>query len=305
MASLKGMDHELHDVQNCQPARQKLGTLPQVASLHSVYVCIPGPLDTASVESSESLSDHVPCESGKDDMGTTTCDTHVFSVLKNRLRQDCQALALTNTDGRLTMTLLIRALARTITSVLRRGSWRTAFWDLGLTGVKACLSDRVLEKIQTTGRPCVASMLPTFAELQAVFPARSVLPIDDIFGWFIAANNATARVPPVVVAAVAQHTVAAVDPLRLWVGRTRSSSSLAAAEPEPEAPAWPASEMTSAAPMGSATAAPSGASRAPVAALAAASSAVVLSATAAVTEAVADAAPARPVNPPDAAAVEP
>ena len=156
-----------------------------------------------------------------------------------------------------------------------------------------------------TGRPCIASMLPTFAELQAVFPARSVLPIDDIFGWFIAANNATARVPPVVVAAVAQHTVAAVDPLRLWVGRTCSSSSLAAAEPEPKAPAWPASEMTSAAPMGSATAAPSGASRAPVAALAAASSAVVLSATAAVTEAVADAAPARAVNPPDAAAVKP
>ena len=91
------------------------------------------------------------------------------------------------------MTLLVRALGQTVSTVLRGRSWRNAFWDLGLTGVQACLSETVLEKIQLTERPCVASMLPTLAELQAVFPARSVLPIDDIFGWFMPAAAATAH----------------------------------------------------------------------------------------------------------------
>ena len=176
------------------------------------------------------------------------CDTHVFSVLKTTLRRECQTLALTQSNGRLTMTLLFRALTRTITTVLRGVSWRTAFWDLGLTGVQTAVSDRVLSKLHTRGRPCVANTLPTLQELQAVFPVRSVLPIDDIFGWFTAASDAPARVRPVVAAAASHHEHAAVDPLRPWAGRTRSAASLAARAPEPEAPACPRPEMTLAAP---------------------------------------------------------
>ena len=177
------------------------------------------------------------------------CDTHVFAMLKNTLRRECQALALTQTDGRLTMTLLIRALTRTITAVLRAASWRSAFEDLGLTGVQTGVSDRVLQKVRMRDRPCVASDLPTLAELQAVFPTRSILPIDDMFGWFCAAGDAAADGHPVVPAAAYQPDLAAVNPLRPWAGRTRSSSSLPPPAPEPPPPAWPPSETTSAAPL--------------------------------------------------------
>ena len=167
------------------------------------------------------------------------CDTHLFAALKRTLRFECQVLVLTTTDGRLTMTLLVRALARCISQVLRNTSWRTAFWDVGLTGVQACLSDRVLDKITLKYRPRISSSLPTLEELQAVFPARIVLPIDDIFRWF---TQPAQRVAPVHVAVLAQNVVpAAHDPHRPWAGRLRSSSSLALPDgealPSPPCPA--------------------------------------------------------------------
>ena len=178
------------------------------------------------------------------------CDTHVFSVLKNTLRRECQVLALTQPNGRTSMSLLFRALARTISLVLRGVSWRCAFQDLGLTGVQAAVSDRVLGKLQLGSRPTVASELPTLQELQAIFPARSILPIDDIFGWFTFSANTPVREQSVAAAAAAvSHDHAAVDPLRPWFGRTRSSSSQPPPASQPAPLACPLPAMSSTAPM--------------------------------------------------------
>ena len=58
------------------------------------------------------------------------CDTHLFALLKDILRHECQLKTLSTTDGRLTMSLLIQALARCITLKLRDQSWGRAFRDL-------------------------------------------------------------------------------------------------------------------------------------------------------------------------------
>ena len=176
------------------------------------------------------------------------CDTHVFATLKTTLRRECQALALLQPDGRVTMTLLIEALSRTIAKVFRATSWHSAFADLGLTGVQTNVSDRVLTKVGLQGRPCVAAALPTLEELQSVFPARCILPIDDIFGWFWVADGSAAHEASVTHAASSLASPAAVDPLRPWAGRTRSTASLPASAPDSTPPAWPPSRTTSAAP---------------------------------------------------------
>ena len=36
-----------------------------------------------------------------------------------------------------------------MTVLLRGVSWRTAFWDIGLTAAQACLSERMLEELDT------------------------------------------------------------------------------------------------------------------------------------------------------------
>ena len=80
-------------------------------------------------------------------------DTDVFRVLQDILRRECQRLALPQQDERLTWSLLLQRLARTIPSDLSGASWRSAFWDISLNGVQATVSDRVLEKLQLRGRP--------------------------------------------------------------------------------------------------------------------------------------------------------
>ena len=177
------------------------------------------------------------------------CDTHVFAVLKDTLRHECQLRMLSSSDGRLTMTLLIQALARSIALVLRGVSWRSSFWDLGLTGVQATLSERVLEKLELQSRPRVPNTLPTLAELQCVFPARAVLPLDEIFGWFTWVPDDRAEIGPAAPVPRAVHVTHL--PGGVWTGRLRSSSSLALGDPAPahHPPAWPAPGMSSTAPV--------------------------------------------------------
>ena len=176
------------------------------------------------------------------------CDTHVFSILKDVLRRHCQRLTLASADGRLSMTLLCQALARTIAEVLRGRSWRSAFWDLGLTGVQVAVSERVLGKLAMQSRPQVSSALPTLSELQCVYPNRYILPIDEIFGWFTYVPDVPARAVPAAARAAAAAAHAPLAAKSPWAGRLRSSSSLALPDPAPDTlpKACPPPEMSSA-----------------------------------------------------------
>ena len=171
-------------------------------------------------------------------------DTHVLSTLKDTRRHECQVRCLAAPDGALTLGLLVQSLVATMEDVLNGRSWGSALWELGLTGVKAAVSDRVLEKLDLAQRPCLSSALPTLQELQGVFPARTILPIDAIFGWFLL--EARGHVTP---ASSSAHTADAPDIAEhppAWHGRLRSSSSLAVAgaAARPPLPAWPPPVMS-------------------------------------------------------------
>ena len=190
------------------------------------------------------------------------CDSHVFAVLKNTLQHECQSLVLKTVDGRLTMSLLFQALARSILVVLRNRSWRTAFWDVGLTGTQAAVSDHVLAKLGLHGRPRVDDELPSLQELQAVFPGRVILPIVEIFEWFTFSPAASPIPRPASAHVVlAMQSRAAHHPL---VGRLSSSSALdldsaphaasaapcPAMMPKPNPPRPPPATLPSAVPRG-------------------------------------------------------
>lgn len=102
------------------------------------------------------------------------CATHVFAQLKNTLCHECPMRTVASANGHLTMTMLLQALAATISLVLRNVCWRSAFWELGLTGVQACLSQRLLDKLEMSTRPYASDDLPTLQNLQDVFPNRAV-----------------------------------------------------------------------------------------------------------------------------------
>ena len=168
------------------------------------------------------------------------CDTHVFASLKRVLLEETQTLALRTADGRLTMKLLFAALALTIGSVLRGTSWRQAFWDLGLTGTQACLSETLLDKLMLRTRPRVPSTMPTLQHLQHVFPARAILPIDDIFAFFtVERHDSDSEQENPAAAADAQPPP---NPDRPWLYRLRSGSALLNRPPHlpAAAPACPA-----------------------------------------------------------------
>lgn len=166
------------------------------------------------------------------------CDTHVFARLKDRIACLLQEHMIEAADGKTTIVMLVAAVNQAIRDVVGDGNWRMAFWDLGLTGVQACISDRMLDKLELRYRPHVPNSLPTLAALVSVFPGRAILPIDDMFRLFI--NRA--RPPPKQTHAPQRHIVHHVqNSAAPWLGRLRSSTALGSQDSAPEAApeAWP------------------------------------------------------------------
>ena len=159
------------------------------------------------------------------------CDTHVFARLKHHFAAEVQTALVKSGDGKPTVLMVIGAVSRAVRQVVTLGNWRMSFWDLGLTGVQACLSDACLQKLEMAERPRIPNSLPTLAELLEVFPGRSTLPIDDMFRIF--KNGGRLRpVHPLPARAVLPHP--AHNEAQPWLGRLRSSSALASQNREPD-----------------------------------------------------------------------
>jgi hypothetical protein len=112
-------------------------------------------------------------------------DTHVFSLYKTTLQLKSQVLLLGAERGRQSWTLLARAIAQAIKDTMEGHSWMRAFLDTGLADDSASISKRVLEKLSFAATPMVDGHFPTLSELQAIFPARLQVPIDDLFSQFL------------------------------------------------------------------------------------------------------------------------
>jgi hypothetical protein len=121
------------------------------------------------------------------------CDTHVFASYKHRLQTLCQGAVVDTESGKLSLEVLLKAVCRCISEVLEGRSWTKAFADTGLTGSQTNVSARVQSKLTFEQLPAVGSDLPTLAQLVSVFPQRAILPIDDMFGMFLAPSSTAGR----------------------------------------------------------------------------------------------------------------
>ena len=158
------------------------------------------------------------------------CDTHVFAKMKHYLACEVQAEMIKAADRKLSVLMVVVAVNRAVRQVVTMGNWRMAFWDLGLTGVQACISETCLQKLEMVSRPRVPNTLPSLAELMSVFPGRTYLPIDDMFRMFIT----RARPPPVQPVASPAHILhPVIDDSQPWLGRLRSSSALGSQDNAP------------------------------------------------------------------------
>jgi hypothetical protein len=113
------------------------------------------------------------------------CDVYVLSMYKLRLvALWTRSLSIKGREA-LRLTEVIRCVNQTVESFLTQMDWSTSFTHLGLVGHQELVSWSLLDKL------CVADIiraprsLPTLAELQAVFPRRANLPIDDMFALYM------------------------------------------------------------------------------------------------------------------------
>ena len=155
-------------------------------------------------------------------------DTHVFAQYKDRLKIVSQELAISAEDPAVTIEGVIEAVRRCVDDVINGSPWSKAFRDLGLSGTQEGVSQRVLRKLDLAHAPYAGHAVPTLVDLQRIFPARSIIPIDAVFATVTsiirrAAAGAPQSLPPQGAISVGSET---------WVGRPGSSSSRLRVEPE-------------------------------------------------------------------------
>ena len=167
------------------------------------------------------------------------CDTHMFAQYKDKLTKEHQ-LRLTETEnGQTSWPLLTQSVVCVVRTVLEERPWQQAFADTGLTHNAQRVSARVLAKLELCAAPLLpAAQIPSLAQLQAVFPAGSIIPVGGLFSALARREReATSSVPRPAPA----PPLLPLPPPQPWFGRTRSTSALVAAPARvPSAPCPPA-----------------------------------------------------------------
>lgn len=110
------------------------------------------------------------------------CDTHLFARYKHYLGKLCEDTVLRGTASCVTVPELLSNVALTISAIMLENDWAKAFRDTGLVGHQRDVSCRVLKKLCLEEPPPFENTLPTLQHLQAIFPKRAIIPIDDVFG---------------------------------------------------------------------------------------------------------------------------
>ncbi len=107
-------------------------------------------------------------------------DVQVFAEFKLRLSQRFHAAITASNSGRLSraeyMDLLCDVVRVTFTKDWSRAFRRTGFW-MDRLGLSASL----LRAMNVPSAPAVEVSLPTLADLQAVYPRRRQIPVEDVF----------------------------------------------------------------------------------------------------------------------------
>lgn len=126
---------------------------------------------------------------------------------------------------------IVSLLVSTTIEVLVGKDWGPAFRRLGLTGSQVTVSQNTRSRLQITDLTVtLPNHVPTLAELEELFPARTVIPLNELFHVYPAPEpyEEPDEEP------VAEEVMEASPVPGPWFGRTRSTSHLlVAATPEP------------------------------------------------------------------------
>lgn len=131
-------------------------------------------------------------------------DVVVFRKFKAWVRREVERQKLESAAGVLTNCEVVSIYIRGVEAIVARQGWQHAFELAGLGG-QLNLSRRLQSRLRWEEVPAIPSTLPGLAELQAIYPRRHNIPIDDIFELPLAAARprpqpillpAAARLPP-------------------------------------------------------------------------------------------------------------
>ena len=157
-------------------------------------------------------------------------DTHLFAAYKKCLADEAERRAADSESGVPTWEAMVSSLCVVIRDVMNGRPWAHAFVHLGLMPNQTGVSQRTLRKLELeVSPPPLPARLLNLSQLQAIFPARTDIPIGPLFS----AVERQGRVQAKIAAPVRAASTAVAPPeaprdnVRPWFGRTRSTSAQA------------------------------------------------------------------------------
>lgn len=153
------------------------------------------------------------------------CDTHCFADYKFYLQRYIEEDSIARDTGNVSWGALVACIAKVLRERVEAKPWAKAFLDAGLDGSQRAVSKRVLAKLEyPTELPAVGEGFPSLQQLELIFPARTVIPISELFSG-LRAEHKRVRARSVEKELADAQTKTGVDPHPWpWYGRTRSTS---------------------------------------------------------------------------------
>ena len=156
------------------------------------------------------------------------CDTHVFARLKRFLRAGMETLRLQSATGGAQTYDVLKLINEAVRCVLNKNDWKGAFAQTGLRDAQRGVSKSTLRKLQWAEVPEIGSALPSWAQLQQVYPSNFSIPFRHIFQLCA---------PPAEAEALEADAFGPASNASVWAGRLRSGtrSQTPASDAEPDA----------------------------------------------------------------------
>ena len=156
-------------------------------------------------------------------------DTHVFARFKQYLVQEYRESLLQGGTHASELTARVNAVAQACRKILQAHAWAYAFDANGFSAhAQRDVRQTILEELQWSRVPeLLPATLPAFPEFEAIFPARTHIPL----GWLLRPYRDDTAEPP---AAPLPEEAESLEPEDLpnpWFGRLRSSSRLSLQPP--------------------------------------------------------------------------
>lgn len=112
-------------------------------------------------------------------------DVAIFSKFKGWVVREVERQRLASATGSLTRPQVLDIYRRGVVDVIQAQGWARAFEVTGLRGQDK-LSSGLLSRLNASSPPMVSSELPSFADLQVIFPAGMDIPIEELFATALA-----------------------------------------------------------------------------------------------------------------------